>query len=236
MMTKSRAKKAAALRAKEDNQPQKKERPSVSLAPLNQVQAEYIDSLQNWPCVIVEGSAGTGKTYLASTYAAQQLSLRNIGRIILSRANVSTGKSLGAFPGSVEEKMAPWLMPITDVLKEHLGGSFFDLAVKRGIIQYQPIETIRGRSFPNAIILIDEAQQLTKDELKAIVTRVGEDSLIVLMGDVTQRDTYSEGLEWLARLAEQHDLPVACHKFDSDDIVRSELCKQFVQAFEAEEN
>lgn len=212
-----------------------KKRPNVSVKPLNQGQSEYIQSLLNCPCTIGIGSAGTGKTYLAASLAAQALSNRTIKTIVLSRPNVPTGKSLGAFPGTVEEKMAPWLVAITSTLKRQLGAGFVELAMKTGEIQIQPIETIRGQSFDDAVLLFDESQQLTVEEVKAIVTRIGNNSRLVLMGDLLQRDNQAKGLEYLIDLADRHDLPVEVHEFDSDDIVRSPLCKAFVKAFEAED-
>lgn len=213
-----------------------KARPRIEITPLNDKQKDcYIDLLSS-PCVILLGPAGTGKTYLAASVAAKELSDKKIDRIVLSRANVATGKSLGAFPGTVEEKMAPWLLPITDVLRAQLGEGFYSHAVKSGKICIQPIETVRGRSFDDTIVLMDEAQQLTVDELKAVTTRVGENSKLFLMGDRAQRDVKTDGLGWLIKLVKKYDLPVGFHTFDSDDIVRSGLCKAFVKAFEKEDN
>ena len=211
-------------------------RPEVEIEALNDKQYDYLTSLFGDPCVVCKGAAGTGKTFLAASVAAKDLAERRIKRIILSRANVATGKSLGAFPGTVEEKMAPWLMPITDVLKSQLGVGFYEHAVKTGAIVIQPIETIRGRSFDDAIVLMDEAQQLTIDELKAITTRIGNNSKLYLMGDQAQRDVHSDGLGWLDNLVTKYNLPVAFHTFTSKDIVRSDLCQMFVQAFEQENN
>ncbi len=211
-----------------------KARPNVSVKPLNQGQAEYIESLKNCACTIVLGVAGTGKTFLAASIAAQDLANREIGTIVISRPNVPTGKSLGAFPGTVEEKMEPWLMSITSTLKRQLGVGFYEHAIKTGAIQIQPVETIRGRSFDNSMLLFDESQQLDVDEVKAIVTRIGQNSRLVLMGDITQRDNHGQGLEYITGLAERYELPVDVHEFDSDDIVRSEICKVFVKAFEAD--
>jgi phosphate starvation-inducible PhoH-like protein len=211
-----------------------KARPRITIDPLNDKQRDCLIDLYASPCVILIGPAGTGKTFLAASVAAKDLSERRIRRIIISRANVPTGKSLGAFPGTVEEKMTPWLLPITDVLRQHLGNGFFEYCMKAVLIQVQPIETIRGRSFDDAIVLMDESQQLTVDELKAITTRIGENSKLFLMGDRAQRDVKTDGLLWLLKLAEKHKLPVGLHVFDSDDIVRSTLCKAFVKAFEME--
>ncbi len=191
-------------------------------------------SVQQSACTIAMGSAGTGKTFIAASIAAQDLANREIGTIVISRPNVPTGKSLGAFPGTVEEKMAPWLMSITNTLKKQLGASLYENECKLGHIQIQPVETIRGQSFDNSIILFDEAQQLEIDEVKAIVTRIGQYSRLVLMGDVTQRDNTGKGLEYLIDLSDRHHLPVEIHEFTSDDIVRSDICKLFVKAFEAD--
>lgn len=232
--TMSRTKRKAKAQARDVGFEVEKKRPEINIRPLNEKQGDCLTSLYSVPCVINMGAAGTGKTYLAASVAAKDLSDRRIQRIVLSRANVSTGKSLGAFPGTVEEKMAPWLLPITDVLRQHLGNGFFDHALKTGIIQYQPIETIRGRSFPNAIVLIDEAQQLTKQEIKAITTRIGKGSRLFMMGDVSQRDVQTDGLTWLKNIVEKYKLPVDFYNFTSDDCVRSDLCTAFVKAFEAE--
>lgn len=222
-------------RAKKFGQePTAKARPQVTIEPLNPKQKDYLLSLYGDPCVICTGAAGTGKTFLAASVASKDLAEKRIKRIIISRANVSTGKSLGAFPGTVEEKMAPWLLPITDVLRQQLGNGFYEHAVKTGAISIQPLETIRGRSFDDAIVLMDESQQLTVEELKAVTTRIGENAKLFLMGDRAQRDVNSDGLLWLTNLVEKRELPVSVHSFTSDDIVRSGLCKLFVQAFEKE--
>lgn len=211
-----------------------KERPVVKLKPLNTKQRDYHFDLQNGTCTIAIGPAGTGKTYVAATFAAQQLADRAVKHIIISRPNVPTGKSLGAFPGTVEDKMAPWLIAITNTLKQHLGVKFYEHAVKTGAIQIQPVETIRGQNFDSSILLFDESQQLEIPELKTIVTRIGKWSKLVLMGDLHQRDNHAGGLEYIIGLAKRHHLPVAVHNFESDDIVRSDTCRLFVKAFEAE--
>jgi len=222
------------LKDKECIEINKHKRPEITIEPLNNKQQDYYISLLGSPCVICTGSAGTGKTYLAASVAAKDLAERRIQRIVLSRANVSTGKSIGALPGTVEEKMAPWLMPITDVLRQQLGHGFYEHAVKTGAVIIQPLETIRGRSFDDSIVLMDECQQLSIEELKAITTRIGENSKLYLMGDNKQRDVKSDGISWLLQLIEKYKLPVDSHSFTSDDIVRSGLCQSFVKAFESE--
>ena len=211
-----------------------KARPVIRFRPCNAKQTDYEYDLREGTVIVAIGPAGTGKTYCAATIAAQDLAERRIRHIIISRPNVPTGKSLGAFPGTVEEKMAPWLIAITSTLKKHLGVTFYELALKTGAIQIQPVETIRGQSFPDSDLLFDESQLLDVNEIQAIVTRIGEGSKLVLMGDLNQRDNDADGLEYLIGLAERNHLPVAVHRFDSDDIVRSSACKMFVKAFEAE--
>jgi phosphate starvation-inducible PhoH-like protein len=208
-------------------------RPEVKLRALNKKQAWCIESSLEMPCVISTGSAGTGKTYIAATVAAKLLADRSIDNIVLTRANVSTGKTIGALPGDVNEKMQYLLMPITDVLRKKLGEPFYKMEFGKSI-KFQPFEFIRGRSFENTVVICDEAQQLTIDELKAITTRIGRNSKLFLLGDSMQRDVKTDGLKWLVELARKNDLPVDIHKFNSDDIVRSELCKAFVKAFEDE--
>jgi phosphate starvation-inducible PhoH-like protein len=210
-------------------------RPTVKLRGLNEKQDDCIIDLYESPCVIITGSAGTGKTYLAASVAAALLADKKIRNIVLTRANVGTGKSIGALPGDVTDKMQYLLMPVTDVLREKLGDAFYKMEFGKHI-NYQPFEFIRGRSFNDTVVICDEAQQLTIDELKAITTRIGRNSKLFLLGDTMQRDVRTNGLKWLVGLANKNNLPVDIHKFNSADIVRSELCRAFVEAFEDENN
>jgi phosphate starvation-inducible protein PhoH and related proteins len=208
-------------------------KPTIHYSPKTQGQAELYHDLDNVNLMVALGPAGTGKTYTCCVKAASWLVRGAIHHIILTRANVSTGKSLGAVPGTLEEKLEPWMMPMTDVLREALGKGFYEYNVKRGRIETVAIETIRGRSFQNAMILVDEAQQLTIDELKAITTRIGEGSVLVLMGDPKQSDLQNRsGLMSFVDMLDRHD-PVGCGviEFDLDDIVRSDTCAQMVRMF-----
>jgi len=212
-----------------------KSRPRIIIEAKGAKQKDCLHSLFTAPCVVCLGPAGVGKTFLAASVAAKDLAEKRINKIILSRANVPTGRSLGAFKGTVAEKMAPWLMPLTDVLRLQLGSGFYDWACSHGAIEIQPFETIRGRSFDDAIILMDESQQLTKSDIMAITTRIGKYSKLFMMGDSKQRDIEVDGLEWLKGVANRHNLPVDVHTFTSADVVRSDICKDFVMAYEAEE-
>lgn len=208
-------------------------KPEIFYAPKTQSQSELYHNLDSTSLMVALGPAGTGKTFTCCMKAAQWLSRGSITKIILTRANVPTGKSLGAIPGTLEEKLAPWMMPMTDVLKEALGKGFYEYCVKRERIQTVSLETIRGRSFSHAMILVDESQQLTIDEVKAITTRIGEGSILVLMGDPKQTDLKSQsGLVKFVDLLERHK-PKGCGiiEFDLDDIVRSDTCANMVRMF-----
>lgn len=209
-----------------------KERETIKLIPKTVKQSEYLAALLSADQTIVLGPAGTGKTYVAATYAAQQFAVKNIHKIILTRPNVAAGKSIGFFPGTLEDKMLPWMMPVVEVLVKHLGRAVFDIASKNGNIEVAPFETMRGRSFENAFVLLDEAQNTTIDELKMFLTRVGEGSKVVLNGDISQTDLKeNSGLKKIIHMVKSHMLPIPVVEFGVEDIVRSSLCKLWIETF-----
>lgn len=183
--------------------------------------------------MVVLGHAGTGKTFTCCMKAATWLVNRDIDRVILARANVSTGKSLGAIPGDLNEKLAPWMMPMLDVLRKALGPPFYDYCMKNKKIDTVALETIRGRSFDRSMILVDECQQLTLEEIKAISTRVGEGSILVFMGDPRQTDLKGKsGIGTFMDLIDKFNPPyVDKVTFSLDDIVRSDICAHMVKMF-----
>ena len=130
------------------------ERALPPIKALNPKQAEYLEALAGSPQTIVLGPAGTGKTWIAATFAADLYRQRRIERIILTRPNVPCGRSLGFFPGTVENKFAPWAVPVTDAIKERIGVAAFDIAMRRGDIEMVPFEVMRGRSWRNAFVLL----------------------------------------------------------------------------------
>jgi phosphate starvation-inducible PhoH-like protein len=202
---------------------------------LNPTQARYLAALRSSQQVVVLGPAGTGKTWIAATYAADLYRTGRIDKIILTRPNVPCGRSLGFFPGSLQEKFAPWAAPIADAIKERIGVAPFEIALKRGDIEMAPFEVMRGRSWKNAFILLDEAQNTSVAEIKTFLTRVGENCVSVVNGDVNQSDIQqASGLRKMIELIRSHDLPVPVIEFELDDIVRSGLCAMWVRAFEGE--
>lgn len=202
------------------------------LRPLTEKQGDYIKALTSSPQVVVMGPAGTGKTYIPGTIAADCYRTQTFNKIILTRPNVPAGRSIGFFPGTLEEKMANWVVPFTTVMKDRLGEGAYEIAVKRGDIEVVPFEVMRGRSWENTFIVLDEAQNTTLAEMKMFLTRQGEGSKTVINGDIRQSDLKEDsGLTQIIRLIKRHKLPVPIIEFGVDDIVRSGICKQWVETF-----
>ena len=205
---------------------------SLQLEPLNDRQQEYISSLDSSEQVVVFGPAGTGKTYVVSTYAANLYHTKQVNKIVITRPHVAVGKDIGFLKGSLEEKCAPWALPVLDVLEKHLGKGVVETGLKNGNIEIAPLALMRGRSFDNAFVICDESQNITFHELKMLVTRIGEDSKLVLNGDIQQSDLKDgDGLTKLVHLVKKYMLPVPIVEFTTDDIVRSGMTKMWVETF-----
>jgi phosphate starvation-inducible PhoH-like protein len=209
------------------------ERALPPIQALNENQEAYLDALRYSPQVIVLGPAGTGKTWIAATYAADLYRNRQIDKIILTRPNVPCGRSLGYFPGTLEDKFAPWAAPVVEAIKERIGKAAYEIALKNGAIEMVPFEVMRGRSWKNAFVLCDEAQNSTLPEIKTFLTRIGEDCTVVINGDVSQCDLeQASGLRTAIHLIKSQMLPVPVIEFTRDDIVRSGICGMWVRAFD----
>jgi phosphate starvation-inducible PhoH-like protein len=210
----------------------------TKIQPKNKAQGSFLGLMKSKVVTIATGSAGTGKSFLAAAKAAEMLSAKEVKKIIVTRPNVAISTSLGFFPGALEEKMAPWVVPIMSNLELFLGKGMVESQLRNGNIEVVPFETIRGRSFDNCFVILDEAQNTTVDEMKAFVTRIGEYTTCVITGDLTQTDLGPyNGLWHLLRLVENSDALsryVGRINFTSDDIVRSGICQLFVEAFEAD--
>lgn len=207
---------------------------TVNLKALTSKQQQLIKEIAAKEMVVVTGPAGTGKTYVVASMAAQYLLSGAVEALILTRPVVACGKSVGYLPGSLEEKLAPWVFPFMNVLSKYFTKGELDMFVKNGKIRVVPFEVMRGYSFDNCYVVLDEAQNATIQEMKMFVTRIGEASKTVVLGDVTQTDLVQgreTGLEMVQRMAVKHQLPVGVVEFEVDDIVRSGLCKDWVRAF-----
>lgn len=210
----------------------KRESHSFHLQPKTRNQELLLKSIQHNEITVALGPAGTGKTYCSASKVAQLFLTGDYDYIILSRANVPTGKSLGFFPGTVEEKLAPWLLPITSVLEKQFGKTKYEYLISKQQIQMQPLETIRGRSFENSLVLVDESQNLTFEEIKAITTRLGENSKMILSGDASQSDVSNgNGIIKFCEMCARNDINVPIIKFNTDDVVRSDIVGALVKMF-----
>jgi phosphate starvation-inducible protein PhoH and related proteins len=208
---------------------------TVKLMAMNDAQQRYISALQTHNQIIVTGFSGTGKTFIAASHAANLYANRKIDRIIITRPNIAVGKDLGYLPGTLEEKYTPWIMPVLDVLEQQLGKNVVETGMKAGNIQMVPLSVMRGRSFNKSFIIVDEAQNLTIHEMKMLLTRVGKECTIVINGDIKQSDINQQsGLSKILHLAKKYNMDIPTIEFGVDDIVRSDICKQWIIAFEEE--
>jgi phosphate starvation-inducible PhoH-like protein len=208
--------------------------------PRTENQDTFIKLMKEKDCVVATGPAGTGKSFLAACYAGWFYRKGLVSKIVLTRPTVPTGKSIGYFPGTLEEKMEPWVAPFMQALEEYLGKGAIETMVKKGTIEIVPFEVVRGRTFDNAFVILDEAQNSSQTEIKAFVTRQGEGSTTVINGDITQSDIggSNSGLDLLLQLipksAKLTEMVGTIH-FDHEDIVRSEMCKEWVKSFDKHE-
>lgn len=197
----------------------------------NLSQQLYLEAIERSSVVFGVGSAGTGKTYVAASYAAEKLFYREVDRIIVTRPNVEATKTLGLLPGELEEKYAPYLEPFNGVFESCFGKSFYELLRKNEKIVPKPLGYMRGATFDNAIVLVDECQNMTEKEFKLILTRIGENTKVIFSGDSKQVDIPDSGLEaTIERLSRIPEIETV--EFTPHDIVRSKLCKTIIMEYE----
>lgn len=186
--------------------------------------------------VVGRGSAGVGKTYLAASVAANKLLKGDIDKIVMVRPYVQMGRSSGFWPGSIQDRMEPYFAPMLNVFKKRLGeGNFNNLYGKSILIQ--PMEAVRGMDFENTLLLADEMQNCTKEEMRCLVTRISEGSQFIFIGDDKQSDikAHDSGLLYLVELLKKHSIPdTSVVEFTSDDVVRHGLVSRFVKIFDEE--
>jgi phosphate starvation-inducible PhoH-like protein len=207
------------------------------LKALNDKQLSYINMINNHKIICSTGVAGSGKSYIASVMAADMLIDPRvaISSIIIARPNEMEGTtSIGLLPGSVEEKLAPWLAPIIQTLKERLGTGHFEAYVASGVIEFLPLEMIKGRSLNNVFLICDEAEDIEWPVLKTLLLRIGKDCKVVIDGDIRQTSISAKsGLQQLLNLNEDYYLPIQFIDFDSwEYCVRGPECKLFGEIFE----
>lgn len=194
-------------------------------------QLKLIRAIKSSTQVLVTGPAGTGKSYIPSTIAADWLREGKVEKVILCRPMVSVGRSMGFLPGDQDEKTQPWMLPLLEPLSERLGKSYVEHALKSGKIEMAPLETMRGRTFNKSFVIVDEAQNCSLHELKMLVTRIGEDTQLVIDGDIAQTDLRESGLSQLLLLAKKHAIDCVSVELGLEDVVRSGVVRQWLTAF-----
>ena len=199
-------------------------------------QHAYVEAMKKDSVVFAVGPAGTGKTYLAVAVAAYELKNHNIERIILTRPAVEAGEKLGFLPGDLTEKVDPYLKPLYDALQEMLGETYLKY-IEKQIIEVAPLAYMRGRTLSNAFIILDEAQNTTKEQMKMFLTRMGDGSKMVITGDITQIDLprhVESGMKDALRILDGVE-GVNIISLGSKDIVRNEMVTKIVKAYEKDE-
>jgi phosphate starvation-inducible protein PhoH and related proteins len=203
----------------------------------NAAQDAYLRALRQHELVIAEGPAGTGKTWLAVGYAVQLIEQGHAERLILSRPAVEAGERLGFLPGDLREKVDPYLRPIYDALYDFMDGRAVERGLTTGMIEVAPLAFMRGRTLSRAVVLLDEAQNTTTMQMKMVLTRLGEGSRMIITGDPSQVDLppgQKSGLIEAVRIL--RDVEGVGHvAFGHQDVVRHELVKRIVRAYELAE-
>lgn len=199
-------------------------------------QAAYLDLMRTHPLVFGVGPAGTGKTYLAAAFGAHLLYERRVERLILSRPALEAGERLGFLPGDLKEKIDPYLRPLYDALFEVMGEQCVKL-MEQGTIEVAPLAFMRGRTLARAFVILDEAQNCTNAQMKMFLTRLGEDSRMVVTGDPSQSDLPGARAEGLNQaLTILHGVEgAAVARFSEKDVVRHALVTRIVAAYNAAE-
>ena len=197
-------------------------------------QKNYVNAIKDNIITVGVGPAGTGKTYLAVAMAVVAFRKKEINRIILTRPAVEAGESLGFLPGDLQEKVDPYLRPLYDALFEMLGGENFAAYQEKGMIEVAPLAYMRGRTLDNSFIILDEAQNTTKEQMKMFLTRIGFNSKAVITGDITQIDLPNgkvSGLKDAIRVIKDIE-DIKVFNLSERDVVRHPLIQKIIKAYE----
>ena len=197
-------------------------------------QKAYADAIKKNPVVFGVGPAGTGKTYLAVCFAVQAMKQKLVEKIILTRPAVEAGEKLGFLPGDLQTKVDPYLRPLYDALQEMLGVESYVKLMERGAIEIAPLAYMRGRTLSNAFIILDEAQNTTREQMKMFLTRLGDNSRMVITGDISQIDLpegKQSGLIHATKLLKGVE-GISVINLTDKDVVRNPLVMRIVRAYE----
>lgn len=203
-----------------------------AIRPKTQNQLRYTEAIRENTITFASGPAGTGKTYLAMAMAVAALKRHEVGRIVLTRPVVEAGENLGYLPGTLQEKLDPYIRPLYDALFDMTDMEKANSMIEQGIIEIAPLAFMRGRTMNDAFVILDEAQNTTPDQMKMFLTRLGFGSKFVITGDSTQRDLHGEsGLQSAQRIL--RDIPdISFIDLGREDIVRHTLVGLIVDAYE----
>mgnify|MGYP001304431564 CR=1 FL=1 len=212
--------------------------PKKSVIPRSEKQKSYVRALKEKDIIISSGPAGTGKTFLAVAVGLTMLLDKKIERIILSRPAVEAGERLGFLPGDMKEKVDPYLRPLYDSLYDLLDFEKIQKKIEIGDIEIAPLAFMRGRTLKNCFAILDEAQNATDIQIKMFLTRIGENSKIVINGDPSQIDLSNKNFSGLKRSEKllQHLKEIAIVNFDHSDVVRHPLVSKIVRAYSEKKN
>ncbi|MFO7561053.1 MAG: PhoH family protein [Enhygromyxa sp.] len=207
-----------------------------TIAPRSLAQKRYLDAMRRNNLVFGVGPAGTGKTFLAVAMAVRRLQDKQVRRIILSRPAVEAGESLGFLPGTLEEKVSPYMRPLYDGLYDMLDGPKVQRMMEQGVIEIAPLAYMRGRTLNDAFVILDEAQNTTREQMKMLLTRIGMGTWTVVTGDPSQRDLDGRdpsGLNHALRVLSGISSVSIC-KFSPNDVMRHPLVQDIVRAYDAD--
>src|SRR5579871_4467855 len=204
------------------------------VAPKTMMQRRYVDAIERQDLVFGIGPAGTGKTYLAVAMAVSALMAKRVSRIILTRPAVEAGERLGFLPGTLQEKVDPYLRPLYDALFDMMEGEKVEKLLERNTIEVAPIAFMRGRTLNDSFIILDEAQNSTAEQMKMVLTRQGFNSKMVVNGDITQIDLPNGRRSGLVDAVDvlQGVEGISFVQFDDKDVVRHTLVQRIVKAYE----
>lgn len=213
------------------------------LKPRGLSQSMYLESLRETPVTIAAGPAGCGKTYLVTAVAIEKLLSGAVDKIVLTRPVVEAGENLGFLPGTLEEKLDPYLLPLKDALEDHIGPAATKRLFESGKIEIAPLAFMRGRTFNKSIVILDEAQNSTVEQMRMFVTRMGYESTFCINGDITQSDLvppnninamrWENGLQFIIRKLTGRDPKINYIEFRNKDVVRSEMVKRMLNLLDA---
>jgi len=206
--------------------------------PKNESQRLYKESLEESTLTIGAGPAGSGKSFIAMSVAVSKLLSNQVSKVVITRPVCEAGENLGFLPGTFEEKIQPYLLPLLDALNDLVGPTMSKKLLDSGKIEFAPLAYMRGRTFNNCYVILDEAQNTTVEQMKLFVTRIGEYSQFAINGDDTQSDLRGgseNGLRWISRKLAGVSRNINVIRFTNQDCVRSEIVRELLTYLDSPE-